>query len=396
MLRLPLLNFKISLHSFIQQIRPVTIQRFGQRIQCIHLIRIKPETDSVLFHNTESYHAILYNISQAPNNLLSSITSSGLPVQPCFQQTTRSHPFGSCMWSRKFLLSNSNSISTRCIRPLSMRRSASQSGNAACVRSITKPRSQASAPNSTITPISLVGAFAIAGCLIGSPYSGRPSITGGLKVDIEMAICVATGIPIQLPNVLRSNGAPNDDPNGKSLAPPCACSRMIFATSPHSPSSFSLSIKLSMLAGTRLQLLYLRLSGLLHIPLSMLNSVIVGTFFSFLAVVAQLIKSSIIGLRHAAIRLNPYNAAARTVLGGALFAKGDPDAAIAEYRAALRSDANSVLAHYLLGIALYGKRDLAGAYSELQAALKLNPNFGGVYKMLGAVLEGSRRLAWCA
>ena len=144
------------------------------------------------------------------------------------------------------------------------------------------------------------------------------------------------------------------------------------------------------------QLLYLRLSGLLHIPLSMLNSVIVGTFFSFLAVVAQLIKSSIIGLRRAAIRLNPYNAAARTALGGALFAKGDPDAAIAEYRAALRSDANSVLAHYLLGIALYGKRDLAGAYSELQAALKLNPNFGGVYKMLGAVLEGSRRLAWCA
>src|SRR6185312_3225448 len=311
MLRLPLLNFKISLHSFIQQIRPVTIQRFGQRIQCIHLIRIKPETDSVLFHNTESYHAILYNISQAPNNLLSSITSSGLPVQPCFQQKIRSHPFGSCMCSRKFLLSNSNSISTRCIRPLSIRRSASQSGNAACVRSITKPRSQASAPNSTITPISLVGAFAIAGCRIGSPYSGRPSITGGLKVDIEMAICVDTGIPIELPNVLRSNGAPNDDPNGKSLAPPCACSRMIFATSPHSPSSFSLSIKLSMLAGTRLQLLYLRLSGLLHIPLSMLNSVIVGTFFSFLAVVAQLLKSSIIGLRRAlSCRVSPHAASA--------------------------------------------------------------------------------------
>src|SRR6185437_17125232 len=70
-----------------------------------------------------------------------------------------------------------------------------------------------------------------------------------------------------------------------------------------------------------------------------------------------------------------------------LFAKGDPDAAIAEYRAALRSDANSVLAHYLLGIALYGKRDLAGAYSELQAALKLNPNFGGVYKMLAQFLR---------
>src|SRR6185437_9119912 len=243
MLRLPLLNFKISLHSFIQQIRPVTIQRFGQRIQCIHLIRIKPETDSVLFHITESYHAILHNIGQAPNNLLSSITSSGLPVQPCFQHT----------------------------------------------------------------PISLVGAFAIAGCLIGSPYSGRPSITGGLKVDIEMVICVATGIPIQLPNVLRSNGAPN----GESLGHPCACSRMIFATSPHSPSSFSLSIKLSMLAGTRLQLLYLRLSGLLHIPLSMLNSVIVGTFFSFLAVVAQLIKSSIIGLRRAlSCRVSPHAASA--------------------------------------------------------------------------------------
>ena len=59
------------------------------------------------------------------------------------------------------------------------------------------------------------------------------------------------------------------------------------------------------------QLLYLRLSGLLHIPLSMLNSVIVGTFFSFLAVVAQLIKSSIIGLRRAlSCRVSPHAASA--------------------------------------------------------------------------------------
>lgn len=66
MLHLPLLNFKISLHSLIQQIRPVTIQRFGQGIQCIHLVRIKPETDSLLLHITLSYHGTRRNIGATP------------------------------------------------------------------------------------------------------------------------------------------------------------------------------------------------------------------------------------------------------------------------------------------------------------------------------------------
>src|SRR5262249_33464406 len=60
----------------------------------------------------------------------SSITSNGHSAQSCAQQTIRSQPAGSWPWSRKLLLTNSNSIRTRCQRLCvrSIHRLASQSG----------------------------------------------------------------------------------------------------------------------------------------------------------------------------------------------------------------------------------------------------------------------------
>ncbi len=63
----------------------------------------------------------------------------GQSFQLCRQHTIKSHFSGSCRWSLKLRLSYSNSILKCCHRPGATSTLASQSGNPACIDSITNP-----------------------------------------------------------------------------------------------------------------------------------------------------------------------------------------------------------------------------------------------------------------
>lgn len=50
LLKLPLLNIQIIGDRFIQQIGPVSITSFRERIKRVDFVQFKPKTDSLLFH----------------------------------------------------------------------------------------------------------------------------------------------------------------------------------------------------------------------------------------------------------------------------------------------------------------------------------------------------------
>lgn len=73
--------------------------------------------------------------------------------------------------------------------------------------------------------------------------------------------------------------------------------------------------------------------------------------------------------------------------GRALYAKGDLDGSIREYRAALRIDPRMAAAHVLLGEALGYKDDTEGEISEYRAALSINPSIADAHLWLGEALH---------
>jgi serine/threonine-protein kinase len=89
----------------------------------------------------------------------------------------------------------------------------------------------------------------------------------------------------------------------------------------------------------------------------------------------------------AAVRLKPGMTSAHVNLGVALRRKGNVDAAIAELREALRLDPDLPLAHNNLGNALHEKGDLDGAIAEHRETLRLKPDSAGAHTNLGNVLR---------
>lgn len=73
--------------------------------------------------------------------------------------------------------------------------------------------------------------------------------------------------------------------------------------------------------------------------------------------------------------------------GRKLYAQGDLDGSIREYRAAVRLDPGVAAAHYLLGLALGYKDDTEGEISEYRAALRINPNIADAHLWLGEALD---------
>jgi Flp pilus assembly protein TadD len=67
--------------------------------------------------------------------------------------------------------------------------------------------------------------------------------------------------------------------------------------------------------------------------------------------------------------------------------KGQPDAAIAEWKEALKLDPGDAKAHNNLGIALIRKQRFAEAVTELQRAVEINPEYGEAHNNLGVALR---------
>jgi tetratricopeptide (TPR) repeat protein len=88
-----------------------------------------------------------------------------------------------------------------------------------------------------------------------------------------------------------------------------------------------------------------------------------------------------------AIHLKPDDPDAHNNLGRALGVKGDLDGAIAEYRQALRSKPDYAEAHYNLGTTLLSKGDEDGAIAEYRQALHLKPDMFEAHYYLGNALQ---------
>ena len=90
---------------------------------------------------------------------------------------------------------------------------------------------------------------------------------------------------------------------------------------------------------------------------------------------------------HAAVRLNPADAAAHHHLGEALAGQGKLDEAIAQYQTAPRLRPNDGWAHHKLANALKTQGKLDAAVAEYRAAIRLNPNDGWAHHHLGISLR---------
>ena len=73
-------------------------------------------------------------------------------------------------------------------------------------------------------------------------------------------------------------------------------------------------------------------------------------------------------------------------LGIALYAKGEDEEAISNYKMAIKLKPSHALAHYNLGIALFAKRENEKAISHYKTATRINPNFVNAHYNLGLVL----------
>ena len=72
--------------------------------------------------------------------------------------------------------------------------------------------------------------------------------------------------------------------------------------------------------------------------------------------------------------------------------KGQPDAAIGEWKEALKLDPGDAKAHNNLGIALIRERRFDEAVTELQRALEINPEYGEAHNNLGVALQQKGRV----
>jgi len=86
---------------------------------------------------------------------------------------------------------------------------------------------------------------------------------------------------------------------------------------------------------------------------------------------------------------NSAHTAAQTHVtrGRKLYADGDVDGAIREFRAAIGLDPKLATAHYLLGLSLHYKKDTDGEIAEYRAALRLIPTIPDAHLYLGEALE---------
>ena len=95
----------------------------------------------------------------------------------------------------------------------------------------------------------------------------------------------------------------------------------------------------------------------------------------------------------AAVKLRPEDATGNNALGAALVAGGHPAQAVSYLQAALKSRADYFDAHYNLGFALALQNDFPGAVEQFQTALRLQPQDAAVEANLGAALAEMGRYA---
>ena len=82
-----------------------------------------------------------------------------------------------------------------------------------------------------------------------------------------------------------------------------------------------------------------------------------------------------------------HDADAHHRLGSALYAKGQYEGAIAEYREAIRLNPDLALAHNGLGSALCAKGQYDAAIAEYRKAIRLNPDYAHAHNNLGLALD---------
>ena len=73
-------------------------------------------------------------------------------------------------------------------------------------------------------------------------------------------------------------------------------------------------------------------------------------------------------------------------LGAALYAQGDSDAAIAQYKTAIRLRPDYITAHRRLAVLLCSQGRLEEGIAEWQATIRLNPDFAAGHQYLGVAL----------
>jgi Flp pilus assembly protein TadD len=88
----------------------------------------------------------------------------------------------------------------------------------------------------------------------------------------------------------------------------------------------------------------------------------------------------------AAVHLKPDDAVANNALGAALTAAGRPEQAVAFLQTALKARPDDFNAHYNLGIALASVNDFAGAEAQFRRAAELHPGDANAEANLGAAL----------
>jgi tetratricopeptide (TPR) repeat protein len=88
----------------------------------------------------------------------------------------------------------------------------------------------------------------------------------------------------------------------------------------------------------------------------------------------------------AAVVVAPANPAAHNNLGVVLWARGDLEGAVVEYREALRLDRGYAAAHNNLGVALRDQEDLGGAQAEFREAFRLDRRYATPHNNLGVIL----------
>jgi tetratricopeptide (TPR) repeat protein len=95
----------------------------------------------------------------------------------------------------------------------------------------------------------------------------------------------------------------------------------------------------------------------------------------------------------AAVKLRPEDATGNNALGAALVEGGRPAQAVSYLQAALKARADYFDAHYNLGFALAQQNDFAAAVDQFQTALRLQPQDAAVEANLGAALAEMGRYA---
>jgi Flp pilus assembly protein TadD/mono/diheme cytochrome c family protein len=94
-----------------------------------------------------------------------------------------------------------------------------------------------------------------------------------------------------------------------------------------------------------------------------------------------------------AVKLRPDDATGNNALGAALVEGGHPLQAVSYLQAALKARADYFDAHYNLGFALAQQNDFSGAVEQFQTALRLQPQDAAVEANLGAALAEMGRYA---